>query len=79
MAEISSEEEEITLDEFCDRLFRNWGMVVNRNAAERAGLLKEMNGAVFDQNMDEDFASSLRRLGVLKEFSDQTKIVGLAK
>jgi len=79
MAEIPSEEEEITLDDFCSRLFRNWGMVVNRNAAERAGLLKEMNGAVFDRNMDEDFASSLRRLGVLKEFSDQTKIVGLAK
>ena len=77
MAEISGEEEEITLDEFCGRLFNNWGMVVSRNAAEQAGLLQEMNGAVFEQNTDEDFAASLRRLGVLREFSDQTKMVGM--
>ena len=79
MAEISCSGEEITLDEFCDRLFGNWGMVVNRESAEKAGLLKEMNGAVFEANAKEYFASSLRRLGVLREFSDQTKMVGISK
>jgi hypothetical protein len=79
MAEIGADEEEITLDEFCNRLFEHWGMVINRQSAQKAGLLKEMNGAVFDGNTNEYFASSLRRLGVLREFSDQTRMVGVSK
>ena len=79
MAELKPDEEEITLEEFCNRLFKHWGMVVNRESAQKAGLLNEMNGAVFDENAKEHLGSSLRRLGVLREFSDQTQMVGVPK
>jgi hypothetical protein len=68
---------EITLKEFCARLFTNWGMVIDKEAAKKVGLLKRMNGADFVVNAEEHFTKPLRRLGLLREFSDQTLMVSL--
>ena len=68
-------DDDITLNEFANRLYKNWGMVINRESAEKAGLLMEINGELFNRNTNEYLASSLRKLGALKEFSDSTVMV----
>ena len=77
MAELQ-EDEEITLTEFCSRLYRHWGMVIDDASAKDAGLDNEINSAVFDRNAKVDFASVLKRMGFLREFSDATQMVGIA-
>lgn len=67
--------DDITLNEFANRLYKNWGMVINRESADKAGLLMEINGELFNRNTNEYLASSLRKLGALKEFSDSTVMV----
>lgn len=76
-AELDKGESEITLEEFCGRLFKHWGMVVDKNSARKIGLLDRMNGASFQINTKQHFAKVLSRLGLLKEFSDQTLMVSL--
>ena len=47
-------------------------------SAKDAGLDNEINSAVFDRNAKVDFASVLKRMGFLREFSDATQMVGIA-
>ena len=76
-AELEDGESEITLEEFCNRLFTHWGMVIDKNSAKQIGLLNRMNGADFEVNSKQYFAKVLKRLGLLNEFSDQTLMVSL--
>lgn len=76
-AELEEGESEITLEEFCKRLFTHWGMVIDKNSAKQIGLLNRMNGADFEVNSKQHFAKVLKRLGLLNEFSDQTLMVSL--
>ena len=76
-AELDPGTYEITLKEFCARLFSHWGMVIDKEAAKKVGLLKRMNGADFVVNAEEHLTKPLRRLGLLREFSDQTLMVSL--
>lgn len=76
-AELGSNEKEITLKDFCGRLFDNWGMVIDHHALRHMDWSDDLSATAFKRNAQEHFANRLRHLGILREFSDSTVMVGL--
>lgn len=67
---------EQTLDVFIERvLFQRLRMVVDGRTADLAGRVGDVDRAAFDQNAL-GLASTLRELGLLREYSDATRMVG---
>jgi hypothetical protein len=67
---------EQTFEAFVDSwLFEGCRLVVGRAAAEKAGLLGSIDSSIFEDN-ENRLASQMRAAGLLKEYSDATRMVG---
>lgn len=66
---------EIEFDRFLTEwLYERCGIVVGREGASRAGLLKEFDGTIFEEN-ERRLADQMKAAGMLKVFSDATRMV----
>jgi hypothetical protein len=60
--------------EFCGTLYRRYQLVVDKTAADAAGLLDTIDAHEFEAN-ERALIARLRDLGLLTEYSDQTRLV----
>lgn len=65
---------EVTFDRFVDELFDATSFVLGGAPAARAGRLVQADRTEFERN-EEALASALRELGLLRDYSDMTKMV----
>lgn len=66
---------EIEFDRFLTEwLFDRCGIVAGREGASRAGMLKEFDGTIFEEN-ERRLADQMRSAGLLRVFSDATRMV----
>jgi hypothetical protein len=68
-------EQEIELDEFFrELLFGRYGLVIDEHSAREVGLTNEIDSGEFSENK-EQLVRDLRGLGMLREYSDATRLV----
>lgn len=66
---------ERSFEEFtADWLGRRCGLIIGREAAGRAGLLKDFDATIFEEN-ERQFAEQMRATGMLRVYSDATRMV----
>lgn len=66
---------EIEFDRFLTEwLFDRCGIVAGREGASKAGMLKEFDGTIFEEN-ERRLADQMRSAGLLRVFSDATRMV----
>jgi len=68
-------EQEIPFETFVhDILFKNFNLVIGRDAAEDSDLLSNINGSTFEDN-EKYLYSHIKEAGFLRDYSDSTKMV----
>ena len=70
---------EVSFEHFLsEHLFKQYGMVVGRTSAEKAGLLAVIDGSVFEDN-ENHLARQMSASGFLTEYSDASRMVGIGE
>lgn len=71
----SGSQSERSFEEFtADWLGERCGLILGREAAGRAGLLKDFDATIFEEN-ERQFAEQMRATGMLRVYSDATRMV----
>ncbi len=66
---------EMPFERFEEVLYENYGLVVGRDAAAKAGFLSRLDASIFEDN-EADFANQLETSGLMHAYSDATRMVG---
>jgi len=61
-----------------DWLFKECGFVIGRISAQEAGLLDDLDATIFEEN-EKMLSEQVKAVGMLRVYSDATKMVGLGK